>query len=243
MRKLQTALIGLVLVATPALPVQAGSFDVAPSTIDLSAKGGTAVLYVVNRGAKPITAQVEGFDWSQSDGKDQLTASHTLLISPPMAKLMPGERQVVRLQVPARAEGQPEGSYRLVVSELPTPEPMAQKGVRMLVQFSVPVFAGVKAESSAESKLDWEAHLNDGNLTVTVHNKGNIRAKLVGLHITTPQDRKQGLTRDLFYYILAGSSRQWTVKTTDVKVGDRVDIMGRNATDDSVIHTSVSIAP
>src|ERR1700722_6781800 len=97
-KTLRDALVGLALTLA-ALSGHAASLQVAPTTIELPAKGGSAVFYVSNNGARPIGVHIEGFAWSQSDGTDRLQPSPVLQLSPPIMQLMPGERHTIRLRV------------------------------------------------------------------------------------------------------------------------------------------------
>jgi fimbrial chaperone protein len=95
------------------------------------------VLYVTNHDAVPIVAQIEAFDRHQDDSGDALARSDALMVSPPLARLMPEQRQTVRLALPASA-GADERSYRLVVSEPPTRKPSRSRACACCSGFPSP---------------------------------------------------------------------------------------------------------
>lgn len=199
-------LLGL-LVALLASSAQAGSLEAAPTTIELSPSQRTGVLHVVNRADHPIAFQVEAFDWNQDGAADDLAPSTVLQVSPPIAELAPGQKQTVRL----RADGAPsqtEQAFRLLVSELPGPSADARQQVRILLQFSIPVFA--PARQAGDPALTWEAQREGPDLVLVAANRGARRAKLTGLKVNAASGALAVPGGDLAY-VLAGKARRWRV--------------------------------
>lgn len=217
------AILAAIALAAP-IEAQAGALSVSPTTIDLPASGGAAVLYVANRGTQPTTVQVESFDWTQTDGTDRLDASQALQISPPFAQLAPGQRQIIRLLVRPGGGSQAERAFRLVVSELPNPASPVNLRMRVLLQFSVPVFAGPAHAISPQ--LVWDARVAAGSLLLTARNDGNTRAKLTSLRLVTAKGRKRNVAPGSIVYVLSGASRQWAITASDISAGDRLRIEG-----------------
>src|SRR5882724_4909655 len=91
----------------------ADSLEVSPTRLSLDTHRA-GVLNVVNRGDEPITAQVEAFDWRQEGGTDRLDPSQTLQVSPPIVRLAPGQKQIVRVRVTSNVESGSEQAFRLV---------------------------------------------------------------------------------------------------------------------------------
>src|SRR5262245_42821280 len=90
------ALVFALLAAAGA--ARAGSLEAAPTTIQMPGGNPNAILYVTNHEARPVAFQVEAFAWRQDQGDDALTPTTVLQASPPIARLAPGQRQVVRLR-------------------------------------------------------------------------------------------------------------------------------------------------
>jgi len=200
------AAVALVLLPQAA---PAGSLSVSPTTIEMPASGGVAVLYVVNHDARQIMVQVEGFDWRQDNGHDRLDASQGLQISPPMARLAPGQTQAVRVLIKPAVANMGERAFRLLISELPDPSSDDSEKVHIFLQFSVPVFAG--SAPSARAKLSWDATLDKGNLRLTARNDGHSRAKLTELRLVTPSGKRVEIAPHSLTYILAGANKTWSL--------------------------------
>lgn len=196
----------------------AGSISVAPTTIDVPADG-LAVFYVVNRGGEPAMVQVEPFDWSQSQGRDQLSESSTLEVSPPMAKLAPGERQLVRLRAPR--SGASERSYRLMVSELPDPAGDSAQAVQVLLRFSVPVFT--RAPAGAVPELAWQLQRQPDGIHLSVRNEGTMHAKLLRV-VLANGDRTIDVAAHTLAYVLPGGTRDWHVPDVAWKAGAAITL-------------------
>jgi fimbrial chaperone protein len=218
-------LLVAVLMATAA---RAGSLETAPTTIELS-PGRTGVFHVVNRADYPVTFQVEAFDWTQATGEDRLEPSATLQASPPMAELAPGEKQTVRLRARSGPAGG-EQAFRLLVSELSGPTQAQAQQVRVLLQFSMPVFA---ASAQPEPRaLTWRAERRGADLILTAVNGGTRRAKLSRLTVTAA-DQTLPVPGGELAYVLAGASRRWrmpapppgAVLTVKAGVEDSADLL------------------
>lgn len=175
--------------------------DVAPTTLDLTADR-PGLFYVTNHGTGAVTVQIQAMDWRQEDGRDVLSPSAALLASPPMIRIQPGARQSVRVLARGPAGG--ERAFRLLVSQLPD---AAQDGdgVHVLLQFSVPVFAGHDRHMAPD--LKWS--VRDGILIAA--NAANQTAKLEGLAVN-------GVPRASLAYLLPGASRDFGAVTGPVRV-------------------------
>lgn len=212
-------------------PAAAGTIEVAPTTIKLPAGETNATFYVSNHGTEPLTVQLETFDWRQTGAAgaagaaDRLQASETLLVSPPLAHIAPGTRQTVRLMVKAGGSDTSERAFRLLVSELPKPASKPERGIRMLLQLSVPVFAG--AARGAAGRLSWDTVLSDDGLFLTARNEGARHVKLSGLTLVTAKDRRIEVAPS-FSYILAGASQSWKVTRPQVAAGETLHIEGHD---------------
>ncbi len=199
MARIKPFLIAVLLLAAPAFAdAPDTSFDVAPTTLDLKA-GEAGLFYVTNHGDAPVNIQIEALDWNQQDGADAVAPSQSLFTSPPLARISPGTRQSVR--VLARPPGdKAENAYRLRVSELPDAAESGS-GVKVLLQFSVPVFVGHDARDAPD--LVWNAATEAGGLQISVRNQGRDTVKLTGLQLN-------GVTLNggAFLYVLPGATRR-----------------------------------
>ena len=199
-------LLVVVIAGSDRHPALAGAFEVAPTTIELSPKARTALVRITNRGDQAVTIQVRPYDWRQSGGKDTLTPSTALLVSPATARLAPGGRQVVRLRELGPDSETAEQAHRLLVRELASADAVAAGQVRMLLQFSLPVFAPTAAPGAAG--LSWDARLAGGQLILKAANLGPRHAKLVNLTIIGDGAAAKSEVAQMAY-VLSGATRSW----------------------------------
>jgi fimbrial chaperone protein len=180
------------------------ALELAPIMLNLT-QDKPDVLYIANRSTAPVTVQIEAYAWSQIDGVDRLSPTDSLLVSPPLTNIAPGERQIVRV-LADRNEGAGETAYRLLVSQIPSNNrPSGQ--VKVLLQFSLPVFVGgAQAQPAA---LGWRARLGDGEVTLIAHNGGGKAVKLTGMHIAANGAAMAPSGSTSIAYILSGADHIW----------------------------------
>src|ERR1700761_6914140 len=91
--------------------------QVAPILLELSARQNADGLWLSNTGAAALAAQVRVYHWTQANGEDRLDASRALVVSPPIVKLAPGARQLVRVVRSGAPPEAREDAFRIVVDE------------------------------------------------------------------------------------------------------------------------------
>src|SRR5512135_1325303 len=111
---------------------EAGQFTVTPVRIYMQPRDRAVAITVTNDGDTELVMQADLYEWSQKpDGTDDLKLTEDLFLSPPIIKLAPRARQVVRL---ARASVQPsreQQTYRLIVREVPEAIPAEKENVQL----------------------------------------------------------------------------------------------------------------
>jgi fimbrial chaperone protein len=121
----------------------AGSFSVSPVRIYMQSRERATAITIVNEAETELVMQAELFHWKQKpDGTDELTPTDDLVLAPPILKLAPKSRQVVRL---ANLRPVPPGeqrTYRMIVREIPEAAQAPEVGARVQIAmaFSLPVF-------------------------------------------------------------------------------------------------------
>ena len=177
-------LFALLLTALPAAAdAPSTSMDIAPTLVQLK-PGAAGLFYVTNHGAAPLTVEIQSMDWAQNGGRDVLSPSAAFFTSPPVVTIAPGVRQ----------------SVRLLVSELPDPAADAGR-VKVLLQFSVPVFAGVAGNPA----LAFSARRDGEAVILSAVNHGLAPVKLSG-------PKLGGIILDRGpVYLLPGTHRDFTV--------------------------------
>ncbi len=136
------SLIVSTLVGIAAIPAAAGQFSVTPVRIFMAPKDRAAAITITNESDEPLVMQADVYTWKQkADGDDDLAPSEDLFLSPPIIKLAPRARQVVRLAVLKPIASAEQQTYRMIVREVPeasSPDKAVQ--VQIALAFSLPVF-------------------------------------------------------------------------------------------------------
>lgn len=124
-------------------PTLAGVFSVSPVRIYMTPRDRAVAVTLTNEGDTPAVLQADINSWIQrSDGTDELVLTDDLILSPPIIKLEPKGRQVVRLALLRPADASRQLTYRLIIREVP--EATVGKGnaieVPIALALSMPVF-------------------------------------------------------------------------------------------------------
>lgn len=197
---------------------QAASLQVSPVSLEFKPEEQAQALWLSNSGKTAIRAQIRVMQWSQDEQGEHLQASRGLITSPPMLLIAPGQRQLVRIIRPEAGKLPSEGSYRLLIDELPSAGTPAGSGLQFLLSYSLPVFitpagqlplSGLRQNPDALSAVSSELYENNGNVLLTVNNKGAQRLRLSQMSFTTPDGKELVLQAGLLGYVLAGSRMQW----------------------------------
>jgi len=209
MNAFRTGAIAVALIAAMAAapaPASASSVELSPITLQLVGKERTTTLRVRNTEAQPITLQLRAVDWSQPQGQDAYTPSRSLVASPPIFTLKPGESQTVRVVVEGLAAVPTEKAYRLILDQIPESQLKGENGVVVPIRVLLPVF--LTPSATARPRLSWKLDATPSGGALTVSNAGDTRERLVGLKVTRGEAElvnDQGLSG----YVLAGGSRTW----------------------------------
>lgn len=205
------ALAGLAaLIASPALAASVVIWPVDPTI----KKGERATaIWVENQGAEPMTVQIRAFGWSQSGGKEDLSEQDEVVASPPIATVAAGQRQLIRLIRRTPGVGPAEGSYRLLIDELPAPASavasggtMATLGVQM--RYSIPLFT-YNVDPATVGPILKTKVLNEGpERFLVLSNTGAKHARLVDLR---GQAGGPSLMSGLVGYVLPGQTQRFTL--------------------------------
>ncbi|MEO3990266.1 fimbrial biogenesis chaperone [Pseudocitrobacter cyperus] len=203
----------------------ASGLQVSPVSLTLKDKNADGI-WLSNEGDNEINAQVRVFQWSQSNFKDNLTASRDLVISPPMLTLRPGQRQLIRVIRLGNPTNSVEESYRLSVNELPQATPKANK-LEFVLHYSLPIFIQPKNSVPPEAKLSWGVKRVGNDNFLEVSNQGNSHAQLSGVTYINKQGARREITPGLLGYVLPGSTMRWILAptTTRIDAGGKLEVM------------------
>lgn len=195
------------------MPSFAASLQVSPITLELQAREPAQGLWLSNSGAQPLQAQVRVYAWAQENGEDVLKPTKDLVVSPPMLTIPPGQRQIVRLVRVGAGQMPPatEKTYRVVIDELPVALGVEGDGVKFVLRYSVPAFIAPAAQGSQAASVQWDLQEGAEGPVLAARNSGNIRAKITTVSATARNGKTVVLTDGLYGYVLAGSTRHWSL--------------------------------
>jgi fimbrial chaperone protein len=175
-----------------------------PSWLVLGAGQKSAELSVSNTGDQPLHAQVRLYRWTQHQGKEQLTPTRDMAVSPPIMEIAPRQRQVVRLVRLGETASPQEGSYRILIDQLPRP---GVTGEQTVLRYSAPVFVAPAAPGAP--RLSTSLSHEDRRTLLRVDNHGSTHARLADLGYRDADGRRVTVADRLAGYVLPGQYKTW----------------------------------
>ena len=140
---MRSSIVKLVIAAAVTLAAQAsshaGTLQVEPVLIDVTAPGAASTVTLRNEGAAPINVQIRVFRWSQVNGKENLEPTDEVVASPPAVTLAPKGNYVARVVRVSKRPISGEESYRVLIDQLPEASQQRGNAVKLLVRYSIPV--------------------------------------------------------------------------------------------------------
>ncbi len=193
----------------------------------LEADQQASALWLENRGSETANLQIRVFAWSQSGFNDQYQNQRDVIGSPPVAKIEPGQKQLVRLTRTREIPPGQELAYRIIIDEIPSARPPAAEdgktaaAIRFQMRYSVPLFAyGAGLWSKEDTTrprdpkgiglpdLSWRTVAVDGHAYVEVRNQGAVHARLTDVALKQG-GQTQPLVEGLLGYVLPGAIMRW----------------------------------
>ena len=200
----------LLLIGAPFLPsaLAANSVMIWPIDPAINPEEKASELWLENRGNTTTMMQVRVFGWQQNNGQEQYQTQQQVVASPPMVRMEPGQKQLVRLIKQTPPAAGKELAYRVVLDEIPTPRQPGenQAGLTFQMRYSVPLFVygdGLNSDS-ARPALSWQQVNEGGRRWLELTNRGNGHARLSNVTIG---GRRLG--EGLYGYVLANSHFRW----------------------------------
>ena len=217
-RRCRSAAATMICLAAAGLVTSAwgGQFTVSPVRIYMAPKDRATAITLTNEGDEELVMQADIFLWKQKPGgEEDLTLSEDLFLSPPIIKLAPKAKQVVRLAMVRTPKTGPQLTYRMIIREIPVAKaPDTSLQVQIALAFSLPVFItppGAKADMTCK----WERTAPDA-LNVACENAGNAYVHPREFVLTGASGEKLA-SRDAGGYILPGIKRSFEMKRASGK--------------------------
>lgn len=220
---------GLVVFCTA---IGAAGLQVAPIGLNFAPSSPAQGLWLTNTGSETLQAQVRVYDWSQDDGKDNLTPTQALVVSPPMLSLEPGAQQLVRvIRTDATATQTTEDAYRLLVDELPQGAQTQQTGVRYVLRYSVPVFIepveNTPEASEVAAALRWSLVHDDDGVALQANNQGITHAQISVATLILADNQTIELSQGLLGYVLPNMTMRWSLNVPVQKLANGTQLKAR----------------
>ncbi len=189
-----------------------GHLQVYPTLVEMQTKAAATRIVLSNTGDEPVSAQVRVFAWTQAGGDDNLVDTDQIVLSPPIVKIDPGQQQVVRLvRAGAPNTSTRDQNYRIVVEELPGAKANVDT-VKLRMRYVMPMF--VRAAAPDPAQLDCRVRAT----ALTCNNNGGRAAQLGRTRLIDAKGHTVELSAGLLGYVLAGSTRQWSLDPTQLSV-------------------------
>ncbi|HEY5900843.1 MAG TPA: fimbria/pilus periplasmic chaperone [Burkholderiales bacterium] len=209
MRAFTKAALALAL-CTLAQAAAAGVFSVTPVRIYMTPKDRAVAVTINNESESPIALQADVYVWKQtSEGADELVLSEDLILAPPIIKLGPKARQVVRLARLQPPDASRQLTYRLILRELPEANPSKGIDVPIALALSMPVFI---TPPGARHETNCSARRSDSqSVALTCANGGTAYAQV--REIAVRQGDEVVARFETGTYLLPGAQRVLPVKS------------------------------
>lgn len=193
----------------------AGQFTVTPVRIYMAPKDRAIPVTVTNEGDEQLVMQADLYEWKQKPGgEDELTPTEDLFLSPPILKMAPKSRQVVRLaRVTKPQQGERQITYRMIVREIPEAKPVEKDlQVQIALAFSLPVFI---TPLNAKPQLGCSiARLAADKVQANCENSGNAYSRPLSFLLSTASGSKLA-EQGNGAYILPDIKRSFELKRDD----------------------------
>lgn len=190
----------------------AADLRVDPTTLVMAMDQRDAEISFRNLGDHPLRAQVRLYRWTQQQGRDSLSPTQDLAVSPPLLEIPAHTQYTVRLARLKDTSGPAETSYRIIVDEFP--EASERRGTAPLLRYSAPVFLAPADGSAPVHRLTAHVSQDGGRTLLRIENHGTGHARLADLAFVAANGRQQWLAKNLAGYVLPGQYRYWLLPGT-----------------------------
>jgi len=243
MRSLRSSLSTSFLAAAALLlsgQVAAATLQLYPTQLYLQPSAPIAAVTMNNSASLPSIIRLKVMAWSQVDGADVLVPTSDVVAVPPLFSLPGKSSQVLRIALRSAAPRNVEGSYRLIVQEVPGPASRASaSAISVLLNFSVPVFAAPSSVSAAP--LKWTFKADGSALKLSLENPRNVHVQVTHLSLSVPDAGHPLFDGPVYGYALPGQVHSWTLPVGDVPAGQVLELTAQ--TNLGVLHASVFLLP
>lgn len=182
-----------------------------PTNLVIEKGEKSTILWLENKGAQPKNMQLRTFKWSKENNENQLIEQNDVLVSPPMVKIEPGKKQMIRVLNQRAISSGKEYFYRLIIDELPLANGKKEiQGISFQMRYSVPLFiygeglnAGKFPENFA-SFFSWQIVKKGNKKLIEIRNNSPLHVYIQQAEIAKHKTTELG-------YLLPNSSVFWAI--------------------------------
>ncbi len=205
--------------------MEAGTYTVKPVRIELSNRQLRTTMLIQNVGDEPLTIQAHIAAWSAKGAEEILSDNDDILLNPPIFTVQVGHTQYLRLGLRHVRPDASEGTYRLILEQVPGPPKPGFAGVDTLLTVSVPIF--VKARVSAP-QLAWTLErTSDQDLRLSVVNHGNAHVQIKKFALTASGGIEAGFVEGTFTYVLSHARKEWLIHDRTLAAAGKLLLQGQ----------------
>jgi len=217
--------LGLLLLAC-GLSIQAGSYMVKPVRIELSTRQLRSTMQIQNLGDEPLTIQAHIVAWNAKGAEEILSDNDDILLNPPIFTVPVGHTQFLRLGLRHPPQDLKEGTYRLILEQVPGPPKPDFMGINTVLKISVPIF--VKPRVPAP-QLAWTlVRTSEEEMRLAVENRGNAHVQIRKFAVTPGGSNTAGFAEDTATYVLPNARKEWTIHSGTLAAAGKLLLLGQS---------------
>lgn len=190
---------------------------ISPVHVYLSHDKPVAAVTILNQTSKPRMFNVVAYAWRQKQGKDQLTSSSELIISPPIFRIEPGQSQIVRIGSLGNTRLNQEKDFRVLFKQIPLVDGSAERsnpsknGLTILLSFSIPVFLAPVEKTPLLMQASIQ-RMPKHKLKLHLINQSNQHVKIEKIILKSIESHAS-YKLTLGDYLLAGQAHDWVLSS------------------------------
>lgn len=174
--------------------------QIQPIRLEMEA-GRAGSFKLINHDDRAVQLEARAFAWGQDEtGRDTLTPTRDMVLTPPIMRVDSGATQVIRLALRSGAQpaAQSEAAYRLMLEELPSDdEPSA---IQLRLRYLLPIF--VRNGAVMAGPITLRANRNDTTCLIEAKNAGGKHVRIESMQLNV-NDKMIDMESPL--YILPGA--------------------------------------
>lgn len=206
--------------------MEAGSYMVKPVRIELSTRQLRSTMQIQNLGDEPLTIQAHIVAWSAKGAEEILSDNDDILLNPPIFTVPVGHTQFLRLGLRHTPQSLKEGTYRLILEQVPGPPKQDFMGINTVLKISVPIFVKPRV---AAPQLAWTLdRTSDQEMRLAVENHGNAHVQIRKFTIMLNGSEAANFEQRDATYVLPDARKEWTIHNGTLATASKLLLLGQS---------------